>query len=488
MRRYPQAYYGYAAAPVYNPQPAGYNPVAGTGSAGPQHQQPRSWKDVVNKTASGAAALPPPPSCEPPRDPRLARSKPPPPPTPPPPKQPQHLPVLNPAPAPGLSEEERAGKIPQAVTDYVFRAYATCKTGGEQDAMERALKMVINSAKQTGVLYTRNWAKFPAPIVSDQPHSKLQESEFRPAPPASPAFGAGGAQATKLSKKQEKKEKKKVEMAKRSSLLDEALLSQSQVKKQKHKQDTDSDIASLRNNAMNEKRAQRFGDEKPTRAASTHNKFYQPTNELSVNDDGTIDLDSLRVIGTCEVLEKHYLRLTSAPDPSTVRPVRVLTRTLEMLLQKWEARTPATSEAVYLYLSDQFRSMRQDLTVQNVKTDFAVTVYERNARIALEMADLHEFNACQTQLWSLFQVVPNCSSVVEFTSYRILYFVLTQNNAELSAMLKSASFIGFGDPVVWHAEATRRAVEDVNWVAFARLVAAAPNMNGHLMKMIARVR
>ena len=104
------------------------------------------------------------------------------------------------------------------------------------------------------------------------------------------------------------------------------------------------------------------------------------------------------------------------------------------------------------------------------------------------MSDMHEFNACQTQLWSLFQIVPSSSeSVVEFTSYRILYFVHTQNSAELSAMFKSSFFVGFADPVVRHAENTRRAVEDVNWVSFGRLCREAPNMTGCFMRLLTKV-
>lgn len=41
------------------------------------------------------------------------------------------------------------------------------------------------------------------------------------------------------------------------------------------------------------------------------------------DDDGSravedIDWDALTVKGTCQEIEKRYLRLTSAPDPSTV--------------------------------------------------------------------------------------------------------------------------------------------------------------------------
>lgn len=57
-------------------------------------------------------------------------------------------------------------------------------------------------------------------------------------------------------------------------------------------------------------------------------------------------------------LEKAYFRLTSAPDPADVRPEEILQKTLKLMSGKWKRK-----EADYRYIDDQFRSMRQDLTI-----------------------------------------------------------------------------------------------------------------------------
>ena len=75
------------------------------------------------------------------------------------------------------------------------------------------------------------------------------------------------------------------------------------------------------------------------------------------------------IVGTCASLEKKYFRLTTAPDPSQIRPEYVLKDAVEMLKEKWKSRTTD-----YAYICEQFKSIRQDLTVQHIRNAFTIKV------------------------------------------------------------------------------------------------------------------
>ncbi|KHJ31270.1 putative sac3 ganp domain protein [Erysiphe necator] len=182
------------------------------------------------------------------------------------------------------------------------------------------------------------------------------------------------------------------------------------------------------------------------------------------------------VIGTCQTLEKRYFRLTSAPNPSQVRPEPVLRKTLDFLKKKWK------KEENYSYICDQFKSLRQDLTVQHIANEFTVSVYETHARIALEKGDLSEYNQCQTQL-RILNAQNLGGNVVEFKAYRILYFIHTSNRTALSDMLADLTTAEKEEPPIKHALCVRSALALGNYHRFFRLYQNTPNMGAYLMDM-----
>ncbi|OOQ88300.1 SAC3/GANP domain protein [Penicillium brasilianum] len=190
----------------------------------------------------------------------------------------------------------------------------------------------------------------------------------------------------------------------------------------------------------------------------------------------SVDQDQGPVVGRCQTLEKNYFRLTSAPNPDTVRPLPVLQKALDLLKKKWK------QEGNYTYICDQFKSLRQDLTVQHIRNEFTVVVYEIHARIALEKGDLGEYNQCQTQLRVLYKQKLG-GHPTEFKAYRILYFIYTRNWTAMNDALADVTAEDKKTNAVKHALEVRSALALGNYHRFFQLYLDTPNMGAYLMDM-----
>ncbi|CAM9322274.1 unnamed protein product, partial [Ectocarpus fasciculatus] len=177
-------------------------------------------------------------------------------------------------------------------------------------------------------------------------------------------------------------------------------------------------------------------------------------------------------------IEKSYFRLTSEPNPSTVRPLPVLKLALE------NVKVHFLEKEDYAYACDQLKSIRQDLTVQNIKNRFTAHVYETHARIALETGDLSEYNQCQSQLQTLRHHGVRISGD-EFDSYRLLHALMQNNKLEIAGALKDLAKVMSS----WNSdtEAVDFAIKFMiayrtnNTYKAFKMYKKAPHLNGYLL-------
>jgi SAC3 family protein LENG8/THP3 len=354
--------------------------------------------------------------------------------------------------------------------------------------MEAKLKQIITEAAENDRLFTVDWASLPLPqqfISQERARTRAQaplqtqlQTQLQHWPPPSqyPANSSYSPPDQLNSRKrrndvEHEPNQKSITPPWRTRTLEDKMTKtpKGRADKIQGKKKKNSGIveSTSKLQADLEKRRQRFN--------LSH--AHTTGRNSSSDDDSDQDLRSSGpVVGTCQDLEKGYFRLTRAPRPHEVRPQHVLERALDLLKKKWR------QHADYNYICDQFKSMRQDLTVQHIKNSFTVDVYELHARIALEKGDLGEYNGCQTQLRALYSLKLG-GHPAEFMAYRILYSIHTGNRTGLNEILAELTAAEKEEPAVRHALETRSSLTSGNHHRFFRLYLDVPNMGAYLMDM-----
>jgi hypothetical protein len=187
--------------------------------------------------------------------------------------------------------------------------------------------------------------------------------------------------------------------------------------------------------------------------------------------------DCEEIVGTCYEQEKKFFRLTKKPDASEIRPPTVLRKHFNHL------QTIAKNPTKYKYVCDQLRAIRQDLTVQKIRDDFTISVYEFHARLTLENKDLCEFNQCQTQLRHLYDDLPGSKNEYEFTAYRLLYYILTEDDQDILSLLNDLDAKARRSPSIALAIKVHDAYLKGHHIKLFKLYKNTPRMCGNVMDL-----
>jgi SAC3/GANP family len=198
-----------------------------------------------------------------------------------------------------------------------------------------------------------------------------------------------------------------------------------------------------------------------------------------------IDYERMTIRGTCQILEKEYLRLTAPPRAELVRPLPILRQHLQNLKSD-----PVMKSRDYLWYCSQLKAIRQDCTVQRIQNEFSVDVYETHAKIALEEDDLNEYNQCQTQLKELYLLLSGAKvdeatredalrNRNEFVAYRLIYYVVLAveshkyegGSSDIFKIMISLTHQQRNNSIIKHALAVREACcsSILDYHAFFRL-------------------
>jgi len=398
---------------------------------------------------------------------------------------------------------------PSSLHSYANRAFNICKTEDEKRIIQNILKEKLTLVYKQNAIWTTDWDNEPLPKFEDSVDTSKSINKQQ----KGNTFNATNDNSSNISRRKRKSssssrsrdsslssprssdsdlyyDKKSTKSKKRANYDrnndDDTYISLSTNRKQiNNKNNKTSVFSKLSNTYLVDNKSSRFKlnntilDQDDEQIEKRRARFEITSNSNLNNKnlfdcEEVVDLDqATAIIGTSCNLEKRYLRLTSAPDPSTVRPPDVLKKSLELVKNKY-----LNKQKDYFYFCDQIKSVRQDLTVQCIRDEFTIEVYETHARIALENGDHTEFNQCQSQLQMLYNEVGG-ENKNEFTGYFVLYLIFTEDQTGLQVLLRKLKKIK--DEVVEHALKVRKAWALNQYYDLFKLYKSAPKMSMYVM-------
>jgi len=361
---------------------------------------------------------------------------------------------MGPAGTLGLKDKgEKKTEWPPSLMDYISRAFSACRNDKEKDKTESYLKNLLNGRLKSGSAYEIDWESEPLPkdIFTDKnKDDKHRERNTARDCMFDPNRQDGrqrtptperGTQVRKMTKAEKKKKKR------------------GDIQGLTNDQDT-WEVEDPMEGVRKAARDIRFKTEEVERKK----RIVPLSLQLGAMDKPrTFDPSKAKINGSSTAMFKPFLRLTTAPEPWEVRTRQQLPKSFQAVIAKWR------EEHNYKWTCEQLKSIRQDLTVQCIRDDFMVEVYETHARIAIEAADHSEFNQCQSQLAQLYKDGRKSRNRAEFAAYSIIYCLYTRNMTDMTKRLSQLTEEMAKDQIISDALKLRSHLSLGNYLGFFKI-------------------